>query len=146
MPRRIDASVSPCRQEVEITDQLRVVAVGSGTGQVDRHLSIQAAQPFDAFGRQGLEAVPVDLVQKVKDPKLVGYETEGPGLEALAAGKLDAFLTAEPVANQAIKDGKPFRLLDETAFYQGSMGELTTPGAIKLRDRFLVVLASYRRR
>jgi polar amino acid transport system substrate-binding protein len=58
----------------------------------------------------------VDLTQKVKSPKLVGYETEGPGLEALAAGKIDAFLTAEPVGAQAIKDGKPFRLLDEPAF------------------------------
>lgn len=58
----------------------------------------------------------VDLVQKVKNPQLVGYETEGPGLDALAAGKIDAFLTAEPVGLQAIKDGKPFRLLDDTAF------------------------------
>ena len=58
----------------------------------------------------------VDLVQKVKDPQLVGFETEAPGLDALAAGTIDAFLTAEPVANEAIKEGKPFRLLDETAF------------------------------
>jgi len=58
----------------------------------------------------------IDLIQKVKNPKLVGFETEGPGLEALATGKIDAFLTAEPVAAQAIKDGKPFRMLDEAAF------------------------------
>src|SRR3954463_7529486 len=36
----------------------------------------------------------VDLVQKVKAPKLVGFETEKPGIDALAAGKVDAFLTA----------------------------------------------------
>lgn len=66
---------------------------------------------------KGTLSIPgVDLTQKVKNPKLVGYETEGPGLDALAAGKIDAFLTAEPVGAQAIKDGKPFRLLDETAF------------------------------
>ena len=58
----------------------------------------------------------VELIQKVKNPKLVGYETEGPGLEALAKGEIDAFLTAEPVGAQAIKDGRPFRLLDEAAF------------------------------
>jgi ABC-type amino acid transport substrate-binding protein len=58
----------------------------------------------------------VDLVQKVKDPKLAGFETEGPGLDALAKGELDAFLTSEPVALQSIADGKPFRLLDEPAF------------------------------
>jgi polar amino acid transport system substrate-binding protein len=58
----------------------------------------------------------VDLVQKVKDPALVGFETEKPGIDALAAGKIDAFLTAEPVAEEAIKEGLPLRLLDETAF------------------------------
>ena len=58
----------------------------------------------------------VDLVQKVKDPTLVGFETEKPGIEALAAGKIDAFLTAEPVAEEAIKEGKPLRLLDGQAF------------------------------
>jgi ABC-type amino acid transport substrate-binding protein len=66
---------------------------------------------------QGTLKIPgVDLVQKVKDPKLAGFETEGPGLDALANGELDGFLTSEPVALQAIKDGKPFRLLDEPAF------------------------------
>lgn len=58
----------------------------------------------------------VDLVQKVKDPQLVGFETEKPGLDALAAGQIEAFLAAEPVGLQAVKDGKPFRLLDEPAF------------------------------
>jgi len=58
----------------------------------------------------------VDLVQKVKDPTLVGFETEKPGSDALAAGKVDAFLTAEPVAKEAIKEGKPLRLLDGEAF------------------------------
>jgi polar amino acid transport system substrate-binding protein len=58
----------------------------------------------------------VDLVQKVKDPTLVGFETEKPGIEALAAGKIDAFLTAEPVAEEAITEGKPLRLLDGQAF------------------------------
>ena len=58
----------------------------------------------------------VDLVQKVKDPQLVGFETEAPGIEALAAGTVDAFLTAEPVALEAIAEGKALRLLDEPAF------------------------------
>jgi len=66
---------------------------------------------------QGTLKIPgVDLVQKVKDPKLAGFETEGPGIDALATGDLDAFLTSEPVALEAIKEGKPLRLLDEGAF------------------------------
>ena len=70
----------------------------------------------EAYLKGTLQIPGVDLVQKVKDPKLVGYETEGPGLEALAAGEIDAFLAAEPVGLEAIKDGKAFRLLDEAAF------------------------------
>ena len=66
---------------------------------------------------QGTLKIPgVDLVQKVKDPELAGYETEFPGIDDLVAGKIDAFLAAEPVGLQAIKDGKPVRLLDEPAF------------------------------
>jgi ABC-type amino acid transport substrate-binding protein len=66
---------------------------------------------------QGTLEIPgVELVQKVKDPELAGFETEGPGIDALANGELDAFLTSEPVALQAIADGKPLRVLDEQAF------------------------------
>jgi len=66
---------------------------------------------------QGTLKIPgVDLVQKVKNPQLTGFETEGPGIDALANGELDAFLTSEPVALEAIKSGKPLRLLDEPAF------------------------------
>lgn len=66
---------------------------------------------------QGTLKIPgVDLVQKVKDPKLAGYETEFPGIDDLVAGKIDAFLAAEPVGLQAIKDGQPLRLLEEPAF------------------------------
>ena len=70
----------------------------------------------ESYLKQTLVIPGVDLVQKVKDPALVGFETEAPGIDALAAGDIDAFLTAEPVGLQAIKDGKPLRLLDETAF------------------------------
>jgi polar amino acid transport system substrate-binding protein len=70
----------------------------------------------ESYLKGTLQIPGVELVQKVKDPKLVGYETEGPGLEALATGGIDAFLAAEPVGNEAIKSGKPFRLLDEPAF------------------------------
>ena len=70
----------------------------------------------ESYLKGTLQIPGIELIQKVKGPKLVGYETEGPGLLALAANEIDAFLTAEPVGLQAIKDGKPFRLLDEAAF------------------------------
>jgi ABC-type amino acid transport substrate-binding protein len=70
----------------------------------------------ESYLKGTLQIPGIDLVQKVKDPVLVGFETEGPGIDALAAGKLDAFLTAEPVGAQAVKSGKAVRLLDEPAF------------------------------
>ena len=66
---------------------------------------------------QGTLVIPgVELVQKVKDPILAGYETEFPGIDELAAGEIDAFLTSEPVARQAVEEGRPLRILDEPAF------------------------------
>lgn len=66
---------------------------------------------------QGTLAIPgVELIQKVKDPVIAGYETEFPGIDELAAGRIDAFLTSEPVARQAIAEGRPLRILDEPAF------------------------------
>lgn len=66
---------------------------------------------------QGTLAMPgVELIQKVKDPVLAGYETEFPGIDDLAAGNIDAFLVAEPVARQAIDEGRALRILEEAAF------------------------------
>jgi polar amino acid transport system substrate-binding protein len=70
----------------------------------------------EAYLQGTLEIPGVELVQKVKSPKLAGYETEFPGIEDLVARKIDAFLAAEPVGLEAIKAGKPLRLLDEAAF------------------------------
>ena len=66
---------------------------------------------------QGTLVIPgVELIQKVKDPVLAAYETEFPGIDELAAGEIHAFLTSEPVARQAIEEGRPLRILDESAF------------------------------
>jgi polar amino acid transport system substrate-binding protein len=70
----------------------------------------------ESYLKGNLEIPGVELTQKVKDPQVTGFQTEFPGINELAAGTLDAFLTAEPVANQAIKEGRPLRILDEPAF------------------------------
>ncbi len=70
----------------------------------------------ESYLKKTLSIPGVDLVDKVKNPVPVGFETEAPGLTALDKGQIDAFLAAEPVALEAIKDGHPFRLLDEPAF------------------------------
>ena len=58
----------------------------------------------------------VKLEFEVENPQIVAYETEPPGMKDVAAGKLDAFLAAEPVGQQAIDDGLPLRALDKVAF------------------------------
>jgi cystine transport system substrate-binding protein len=70
----------------------------------------------ESYLKGTLQIPGIDLVQKVKNPKPAGFETERTGLDALAAGTIDAFLASEAVGLQAIKDGRPFRLLDEAAF------------------------------
>jgi polar amino acid transport system substrate-binding protein len=57
-----------------------------------------------------------EIALNVKDPRVVAYETERPGLAATAKGKVDAFLAAEPVGQAQIKRGLALRRLPELAF------------------------------
>jgi polar amino acid transport system substrate-binding protein len=58
----------------------------------------------------------------VIDPKIVTFASEVPGLDALAAGKIDAFLCSQPVGAAAIAKGAPLRMLDQTAFFTQKTG------------------------
>jgi polar amino acid transport system substrate-binding protein len=58
----------------------------------------------------------------VKDPTIVTFETEIPGLAATARGKLDAFLCSEPVGSGAIKDGAALKMLATPAYYSYKTG------------------------
>jgi polar amino acid transport system substrate-binding protein len=63
-----------------------------------------------------LEIPSVDITLDVKDPKIVAFETEAPGLAAAAKGKIDAFLAADPVGKARIKEGAALRKLPDVAF------------------------------
>ena len=58
----------------------------------------------------------VDVVLNVRNPQIVTFETERPGLVAAANGKIDAFLAADPVGRAQIEDGVKLRALEEIAF------------------------------
>jgi len=58
----------------------------------------------------------------VTDPKIVTFANEVPGLQAVADGKIDAFLCSQPVGAGAIADGKPLRQLDKVAFFTQKTG------------------------
>ena len=57
---------------------------------------------------------PVTL--NVDDPKVVTFEAEGPGLAAVAKGRIDAFLAADPVGRARIKEGAALREIPDVAF------------------------------
>ena len=63
-----------------------------------------------------LEIPSIDVTVDVRDPQVVTFETEGPGLQAAADGKIDAFLAADPVGRARMKEGLALRPLDEVAF------------------------------
>jgi len=62
------------------------------------------------------------LTYAVTDPKIVTYASEPPGLDAVAAGKIDAFLCSQPVGAEAITKGGDLRMLDTPAFYTYKTG------------------------
>lgn len=70
----------------------------------------------EAYLKGELQVPGVRLEQKVRDPRLVTFDVDGPGLEALGKHKLDGFVCNENVGKQAIDDGVPIRPLDEPAF------------------------------
>ncbi len=81
-----------------------------------------ASCTHEYYLRGTLEVPGVDVTLKVKDPIVVTYQAEPPGLEEVAQGKIDAFLLADPVGQQAIKDGLAIRALEEPAFRLYSTG------------------------
>jgi polar amino acid transport system substrate-binding protein len=58
----------------------------------------------------------------VTDPKIVTFASEPPGLDAVAAGTIDAFLCSQPVGAAAIAKGVPLRMLDQPAYYTQKTG------------------------
>jgi ABC-type amino acid transport substrate-binding protein len=63
-----------------------------------------------------------DLDFVVDDPEIVTFNTEVPGLEAVTAGDIDAFLCSEPVGLAAIKDGAALKELATPAYYTQKTG------------------------
>ena len=70
----------------------------------------------EAYLKRELQIPGVTLTFEVEDPILVAFASEGPGLEAVASGDIDAFLCAEPVGQELIDDGLALRALEKPAF------------------------------
>jgi len=63
-----------------------------------------------------LEVPGVDIEFFLDDPEIVLFDVERPGLKAVAQGKIDAFICANPVGEQAIDEGLPLRPLEPVPF------------------------------
>jgi ABC-type amino acid transport substrate-binding protein len=70
----------------------------------------------ELYLKRELEIPGVEITLNVDHPRLVSYETEGPGLAATAKEKVDAFLAAEPVGRAQIERGVRLRRIPEVAF------------------------------
>ena len=81
-----------------------------------RKVGACASCSHEYYLKHELEIPGVTLEYDIKDPKIVAYETEGPGLQDLADGKIDAFLAAAPVGQAQIDAGLPLRALSKPAF------------------------------
>lgn len=67
-----------------------------------------------------LPGPPIEFV--VDSPDIVTYDTEPPGLEATAAGEIDAFLCSEPVGREQIDKGLALRMLEQPAYVSYKTG------------------------
>ena len=77
---------------------------------------------MEAYLRGTLDLPGPKVETVVKNPRIITFDTEIPGLEATAAGKLAAFLCSEPVGSGAIKDGAALKMLSTPAYYSNKTG------------------------
>ena len=75
---------------------------------------------FEAYLKGTLQIPGEKIEYRIKNAQAVGYENEEPAINDLALGdgvKLDAVLTILPLAQQAINNGKPVRILGDPLLF-----------------------------
>jgi len=76
----------------------------------------------ELYLRRTLALPGVEMEWLVDDPQIVTFNSEVPGLEAVVAGEIDAFLCSATVGRAAIADGAPLRELERAAYYTQKTG------------------------
>ncbi len=79
---------------------------------------------MELYLKHELELPGVTLEYVVKDPVIVTYDAEPPGLAATADHQLDAFLCSSPVGDEAIAAGTALRKLETPAYVTEKTGYL----------------------
>lgn len=75
-----------------------------------------ASCSHELYLRDELVIPGIDVEPTVEDPEIAVYNAETAGLAAVAKGKIDAFLAADPVGDAQIEEGLPLRRLEGVAF------------------------------
>ena len=91
---------------------------------------------YDAYlsGTLSIPGETIDFV--VKNAEFVGYETDVFAMQDLALGdgvRLDAVLTAQPLGQNEIKNGQPFKQLGDPVYFEylaGAVDKATTPDPV----------------
>jgi polar amino acid transport system substrate-binding protein len=71
---------------------------------------------------------------RIVDAEVVGYTVEGPGLDDVVDGYIDAFVCAEQVGEFAISSGMPLRKLGEPLFDEYATGWVDKSSELDVRS------------
>lgn len=102
-----------------VRDDSTVTAPSALTG---KEIGACAGCTHELYLRRTLELPGVEMEWLVDDPKIVTFNTEVPGLEAVVDGEIDAFLCSATVGRAAIAKGAPLRELEKAAYYTQKTG------------------------
>ncbi|HET9851953.1 MAG TPA: transporter substrate-binding domain-containing protein [Candidatus Limnocylindrales bacterium] len=87
-----------------------------------REIGVCSGCTHQSYLERTLELPGVTLDYVVEDPTIVTYNSEPPGLDDTAAGKIDAFLCSEPVGLGVMAEGVQLRELETAAYYTYKTG------------------------
>jgi len=87
-----------------------------------KRIGVCAGCTHELYLKRTLTIPGVKVVFKVKNVKISIFDVENPGLRAVAAGKIDAFLCAAPEGFGSIHEGVKLRALKEPAFFMYPTG------------------------
>jgi polar amino acid transport system substrate-binding protein len=85
-------------------------------------IGVCAGCTHELYLKRTLTIPGVKVVYKVNHPKIAIFDVENPGLAAVAAGRIDAFLCAAPEGDGSIHNGLKLRALKEPAFFMYPTG------------------------
>jgi polar amino acid transport system substrate-binding protein len=85
-----------------------------------RRIGVCAGCNIESYLNMNLKMPGQEIQYRIKNADIVAYENEAPALDDLAEGDgvvLDSVLTLLPVARDAVKSGRPFRMLEEPIIF-----------------------------